>query len=314
MNKEALKKGLGYTSFTFFALGLSLYMTFPTKAVGQRVSHEVNQRLGKSMKVSFDEVGLNGLTGISADGVELTLMNQTPPVKVQVDSIEASVELLALAAGDLTVAVMAGLGDGTIEAAVTPGQKAGEMSVQAELDQVNLLSPPIVSQLAGLPVQGVVSGKVNVDWKNDARKATGEVELKAEGAGVGPGEVVGFSLPNLGLGNVELALSMKSGTLKVDSFEQTGGDIQADIEGDFSVRSRVASTSMNACVKLKGDPDYRDKQPKLKTALELATVKLKKDGDDFLHIPLAGTVGRPRMRGGLCRQGKSRGGSKRGGR
>ena len=317
MNKEAIKKGLGYASFTVFALGASLYLTFPTKAVGQRVSYEVNQRLGNSMRVSFDEVGLSGLSGIEAEGVELILTHQTPPVKIAVDSLEANVELLALATGDLTVAVHAGLGDGAIDASITPGEKPGEINVEAELDQVNLVSPPIASQLAGLPVHGVLTGKVNVDWRNDPRKATGEVELRAEGVGVGPGVVVGFTLPNVGLGNLELALSMKSGALKVESFEQTGGDIQAAINGEFSVRSRLASTSMNACVKLKGDPDYLDKQPKLKTALELATVKLKKDGDDFLHIPLAGTVGRPRMRGGLCRQGrqsKGRSGSSRGGR
>jgi hypothetical protein len=64
-------------------------------------------------------------------------------------------------------------------------------------------------------------------------------------------------------------------------------------------------------VKVKGDPAYLAKNPNLKSALELATVRLKKDGADFLNIPLAGTMGSMQMRGGLCRDRKGAGPNKR---
>ena len=168
----------------------------------------------------------------------------------------------------------------------------------------------IISHMAGLPIMGVLNGNVSLEWPKDSKARSGAVNISSKGLRVGPGELSGgalgkLTLPAVGFGDLDIGIELGEGNLKVSRFDQKGGDLMAKITGDVSMRSRFSSSSVSGCVKVKGDPAYLAKNPTLKSALELATVRLKKDSADFLNIPLAGTVGSMRMRGGLCKSGKN---------
>ena len=305
--KQKFLRALGYCSFAFSCLIFSIYLTFPGDVLGQRIAHEVATASQGKVQLGLDDVSLYGLTGVSAEGVELRYdSGDGVPHRVEFDEVDLRVALLPLATASLVVDGSFKTGDGEVVAEVE--QIPGGFKVDAEIEELNLMRMNIISHMAGLPIMGVLNGEVSLEWPKDSKKRAGEVNISSKGLRVGPGELSGgalgkLTLPAVGFGDLDIGLKLGEGKLQISKFDQKGGDLMAEISGDVSMRSRFASSSVSGCVKVKGDPAYLAKNPNLKSALELATVRLKKDSSDFLNIPLAGTVGSMRMRGGLCRPG-----------
>ncbi len=310
--KQKFMRALGYCSFGFSCLLFSIYLTFPGDVLGQRIAHEIASNSRGKIQIQMDDVNLYGLTGVSAEGVSLRYdSGQGVPHRVEFDEVDLRVEILPLATGSMVVDGSFVTGDGQVTAEVE--QIAGGFKVDAEVEDLNLMRMNIISHMAGLPIMGVLNGDVSLEWPKDSKARAGEVNISSKGLRVGPGELSGgalgkLTLPAVGFGDLDIGLKMGDGKLSISKFEQKGGDLMADISGDVSMRSRFSSSAVSGCVKVKGDAAYLSKNPNLKSALELATVRLKKDSSDFLNIPLAGTVGSMRMRGGLCKSGA--GGSK----
>lgn len=310
--KQKLLRALGYCSFTFSCLMFSIYLTFPGDVLGQRLAHEIALESKGKVQIQMEDVSLYGLTGVSAEGVSLRYdSGDGVPHRLQLDEVDVRVEILPLVTASLVVDGSLRAGKGSVEAEVA-SLGAGAYRVDAEIDELNLMSVNIISQMAGLPILGVISGDVSLDWSKDVKTRAGEVNIQSTGLRVGPGELSSgalgkLTLPTVGFGKLDLGMKLGEGKLSIAKFDQQGGDLLAQVTGDVSLRSRFSSSSVSGCVKVKGDPAYLAKNPNLKSALELATVRLKKDSADFLNIPLAGTMGSMRMRGGLCRDGKGAG-------
>lgn len=313
--KQKVLRALGYCSFTFSSLILSIYLTFPGDVLGQRIAHEIAIESRGKVQIQMEDISLYGLTGVSAEGVSVRYdSGDGIPHRLQLDEVDVRIEILPLVTASLVVDGSIRAGDGTVDAEVER-VGAGAFRVDAEIDELNLMNLNIISEIAGLPILGVISGDVTLDWSKDVKSRVGEVNIRSTGLRVGPGELSSgalgkLTLPAVGFGNLDLGMKLGEGKLTIAKFEQKGGDLLTEVTGDVSVRSRFASSSVSGCVKVKGDPAYLAKNPNLKSALELATVRLKKDSADFLNIPLAGTMGSMRMRGGLCRDGKDAGPNK----
>ena len=121
-------------------------------------------------------------------------------------------------------------------------------------------------------------------------------------ASFGPGEIQGFTLPTTDLGQLDVALDLRAGRLRLASFQQKGGDVSAKISASATLRPRLASSPLDVCFELRPAADFLNKHTRIKTAMHLAQVKFKKDRDGYLHVPLGGTLAMPRQRGGLCRK------------
>jgi len=313
--KQKFFRAFGYCSFSFLCLLVSVYLTFPGDVLGQRLAHEIAKESNGKVQIQMEDVSLYGLTGVSAEGVSLRYDSGDGVThRLELDEVDVRLEILPLVTASFVLDGSLKAGEGTIEAQVE--RLGAGFRVNVEIEDLNLMNVNVISEMAGLPISGVVNGDISVDWTKDVKARTGHVNIHSQALRVGPGELSSgalgkLTLPALGFGDLDTSLEIGNGKLKIAKFEQKGGDLIAKITGDVSVRSRFGSSSVTACVKVKGEPSYLAKNPNLKSALELATVRLKKDSSEFLNIPLAGTVGSMRMRGGLCRDGKSGGKAKR---
>ena len=113
---------------------------------------------------------------------------------------------------------------------------------------------------------------------------------------LGEASISGFSLPALTLGNLETKMNIEKGKFSVKSFKQVGGDISARLKVNSDLRPSIMASSLDACAEFKFEDSVLDKNPKLKTALQLAEVQLKKDKGNYLHAAFRGTLSRPRLR------------------
>ena len=295
-------KILGYIGFGILSILVCLYLTFPADVMGQRLSHELRKQTKGKVNLSFDVFDLDGLNGIEAEGVDVRMGDQDP---IRVDSLSTHVQWLSLLTFNPAIEAEIGLGDGRVDLEVAP-QGAG-MDIAVEIDQLNLEHPPIVGKYAGLPIRGVITGGIDSGWKDSIRTLAGEGTLSLKKVSVGPGSVAGITIPAISLGDIEIELVADKGVIEIKSYKQSGGDFQTKISGGVELRSRmIVSSFKNFCIEFKGDPTFLNKNGKLKSAIEIATIQLKKDARNFLHVPLSGTVGRLRLKKGLCSKGTSK--------
>lgn len=293
-----MKKTLGYIAFAIFSLLFCLYLTRPGDVVGDRLLHEIRQQSKGKVGLSYDSFGLSGLAGLETEGVTIQFGEELES-EFKLEHAGASLSMLSLLMMKPQVEVEFGWGDGDVEMEITPDPELTELDLS--IDRLNLGESASLGELAGVPIGGVVDGEVDSEWVKTIQTINGEARLTLKGASVGPGEVKGVVIPRISLGTITLQVKATKGKVEIISYKQSGGDIATEISGDVSLRTRLGSSSLNTCIKFKGDPKFLEKNPKLQSALELASIQLKKDSTQFLHVPIGGNIKRPRLRGGLCR-------------
>lgn len=304
MNRRKVLKILGYVGFSLLSLLMSFYFTFPSQVLGQRIALQVSKATHGQWSVTFKDISLYWFTGIEAEGVHLTKQNPAgAPLEVDLDSLRARLQLLPLIfLAKPTIAADIQMGEGNLAARVQRLSN-GDLNIGLEIEDWNVASPPMLSKMAGLPIAGVITGNADVKWMNDPTKSTGQAKFTFKKTAMGPGQVAGFTLPSIEFGDIDLALELKEGQMRVSSFKQQNAQLQARISGMTTVRPQFGNSSLEACVLLKADPELLNKNPNLRTAAELAEIRLKKDGDGFLQMPLTGTISNPKLRNGMCRKG-----------
>jgi len=293
---------VGYGAFALVSLVFGLYLTFPADAVGQRLAQEVSKASQGSVTVSFDSVSPYRLSGIAAEGVRIRMAQAgEQPREIKLKAVRARLRLLPLLWLSTSLDAVVDTGGGTVAARFTPHSDKGFFASLA-FDDFDLGEPPALAPLLGVQLGGVLNGEISAEWSPDPRKSVGKGALKLAGALV-EGAVQGVTIPRVGVGDIALELALDTGRMRVASFTQKGGDIEVRLSGSSAVRPEFAQSSLEACVELRPEAKFLDRDPKMRAAAQLAEVRLRKSPEGFLSVPLSGTLGSPRLRYGLCHAG-----------
>jgi len=294
IERKTLLRGSAYIAFGISSLFLSLYLTFPTDALGQRVAHEIQKASKGKFNVSFGEFSFYRLSGVQAEQVELRQSKAGGDVKLVLDSVKARVNLLPLLLLKKSLSAYIDLGGGELSADIDLDGRDVDLAISSE--NIALEKIPLLKEYAGMPMRGNLSGKVDMAWRQNITKSTANIELALNKMMLGEASISGFSIPALTLGNLETKMNIEKGKFSVQSFKQTGGDISARLHANSDLRPSIMASSMDVCAEFKFEDSVLEKNPKLKTALQLAEVQLKKDKESYLHAAFRGTFSRPRLR------------------
>jgi type II secretion system protein N len=303
LDKKRLLTLAGYAAFAGVSLLLSFYFTFPAAALGQRIAHELERSTHGVWHVTFNDVSTYRFTGIEAQGVTLQrTLPGTEPLTLQLDALRARLRVLPLLLLRTSVDAGVTLGEGTLDARLTPRGAAADAHLDA--DNVSLTIPPILAKLTGVPVGGTVVGQLDLTWDNDPQKTQGTASFTLDKLSVGPGKIAGFSVPLVDLGTVELGVDVQNGKLNVTTFRQRGGSLSLQASGTMQLVNPPPQSALDVCVAFRAEPAFLGANPTMRSALSLAEVQLKKDNEGYLHLPLAGPAAMPQIRfGGLCKRG-----------
>lgn len=290
----------GYVAFGTATFFLSLYLTFPGQAVGQRISYEVEKASAGAVTADVSRASLSFPLGVSARDVRVRVPREEgDDIQIVFDEASGGLDLLSLLGFSVRPRGTVKLGEGTISAAFSTG---ATREIDATVSDLDLMKPPVVPTFAGLPVSGSLNASSSLSMDNDPKNSSGTIELTLEKASVGPGEVAGFSLPEpLGLGRIDIKLAIEDGELKIKEYQQSPeAQVRLELSGGMTLNRRFMSSAMNSCVKFRfNDEELLKRLPKLETAVQLAGARFKKDSEEFLNIPLRGTLTRPRGGSGI---------------
>lgn len=285
---------LGYVAFGIVTFIVSLYWTFPAQVVTMRVAQEIARSTGGQVRIRVGKADLWRLSGIAAHDVRLQVGDGVP---VNIDAARVRLRLLPLFLLRGSVYGQVQLGQGLAEVVLSLDSSH---AVELKFDEVDLTKPAWLARQLGVPMQGVLSGTASMTGAPRWPMASGDIDLQLERLSVGPMPVEGVSLPQIGLGQINLTMEIREGQAKIASFRQQGGNINLEARGKLVLSEPLEASVLDVCGRVKVEPAFLTANPKLAAAMHLAEVQLKRDTNGFLNVPLAGTMRAPQLRPGLC--------------
>lgn len=301
MRRRATLRWAGYAGFTLLSLAVGMTLTSPAEAVGQRLAHELQRASGGGWTMTYREATPWRLSGIALTEVRLqTSPAAGEPTLLPLQAVRLRLRLLPLLLGRLGVSGELVGGGGRLAATVAQGRERS-LQVEVAADNLDLANPPWLAPLVGLPVGGRLGGRGELAWEGELRRCTGQLQARIGGLQIGPGAVAGVVLPTIAFGDVAWASELKDGRLSVPELRQEGGNLRLRGSLGVQLRQPFSLSTLQACTMLRAEPAFLASNPKIRSALQLAEMQLKRDAEGFLHLPLAGTLGAPKVAGGLCR-------------
>ncbi len=287
-----------YAAFAVAAFALSLRWTFPSEAVRERLIYEAGA-LG--WQIDVQQVRPSALLGVRMDGVALT---DAYGLKIPVDRLDASLEVLPLLVGRRVLEYRASLYDGTIEGSA--GLSGQQRRMKVSIDGVELARAMPLRKAAGMDLAGKVSGRADLTLPGGAlERASGSLELSVAGAGLGGGQVpalLNLTLPPVSLGTVSAAAKVEQGRVTVDKLEAKGGD--AELTGEaiavvLQPRMEYAPLTGQARVLFQSTLWQKPNAASLRPVMEGA-LSSSRGPDGSYRFQVSGSLGHPQLRPGAA--------------
>lgn len=291
---------LAYAAFGCIALLLSFYLTFPAQAVGQRLAHEVQRKTRGTVSMTFGDASLFRFSGVALSNVKVTVLRDAKePVILDFDEVAARLKILPLFLLRPAVHARLTLGKGTVDADIV--RKGANWDVGLDIEDLDFASPPLLPKLAGIPLNGKLDASGSVLFADPPQGSNGDLMITLKGSSVGAGQLFGFTIPQVSLGDVKLGLEVKDGKAKISTFENTGGNVAFTLGGELQLKPVLLTSNLDACVAFKAaDQAWLEKNEKIKAAMTLAEMRLKRDPQLFYNVPLRGALNAPNVGNSVC--------------
>ena len=286
-----------YAAFTLVAFLLALRWTFPADAVKQRIIVEAAAR---GWQVDMADVGPGGMLGIEAEGVTV---EDASGLRIPIDELTASLRLLPLLVGRLSVAFDARMYDGEVDG--TADLSGDERQIAISAEGVDLSRALPLRKASGLDLAGKLSGKADLRFPAAPNGTPeGRIDFTVKDAGVNggqlpvPGMTGPLALPKLGLGDVVAAVALEKGKATFEKLEARGGDADFTAEGLYAVlqpRLQHAPIAGKATLRVK-DAFWARRETQAFKGLADAALASSRGRDGAWSFQVAGSVGRPQLR------------------
>lgn len=293
---------IAYVAFGFVALLVSFYLTFPAEAVGQRIAHEVQRSSHGKVSFSFANASLYRFSGVALSNVKVTVLQDgKDPLSLDFDEVAARVKILPLLLFRTAFHAKVELGDGVIQGDFT---KHGQtVDADLDIDDLDFSTPPMLPKLLGMPLGGKLDASGRISLGEQPNTANGNLTIDWRGGSFGPAPIMGFSVPQVLIGNLKAVLDLKDGKAKVTTFENNGGNLALNLGGDFTLKQQFDASTLDLCAHIKvTDAEWLARNDKIKSVLQLAEIRFQKDGQGALNIPVRGSIQKFDSTKGLCRK------------
>jgi type II secretion system protein N len=271
------KRWVGYFGYPLVYLGmLGLFarVTFPYERVKERVVAEFNaKQAANGLRLDIEEMSGRYLFGVEAENVKLTRTpksdptsfgatpeDQKPKVTV-IDELYGSVSVFRLLFGKVAGSFGATMQSGEIEGDFSSSD--AEQSLALKLSQVAVGEIPMLADLAGLPLKGVVDGEIEVTLPEKMpTKAEGKVALTMDGVAAGDGKakvLKVIALPELKVGTVKIAATIAEGRVKLDTVSAKGADFEMVMDGNVRLREPIGMSVLDLGMRFRFLDSYKNK-------------------------------------------------------
>lgn len=315
---ERIKKILpfiGYGAFYLLVFFFACYLTFPYERLKDRMLAEFAAgQKGKvgAQKLEIEELEPYWFTGVRATGVRLSIPAspkpgepEGPPAVLEIEELRARAAIFSKLFGTTKVTFYAKAFGGELDG--TFRDSSVERHLDFALHELSVGRVEMLQAFIGLPVRGVMSGKVDLTFPDKrASKADGVIDINISELTVGDGiaKLKGtLALPKMDVGELTLDAESKEGTMKLNKLTANGKDLELAAEGVMRLRDVPTESVADIYARFKFTDAYRGRNDVTKSLLgapgstapalfELdPKVKQSKRSDGFYGWHMYGSLG-----------------------
>jgi type II secretion system protein N len=203
-----------------------------------------------------------------------------------------------------------GIAKGHLSMSNDPKQP-GVSSLRLEARDIDLATLPL-KEWSGLDAVGKLQLKADLSALVPPETATGAVTLALDGAGTSGGSIksnptadtlsgnmsmlTGMPIPKVSLGHVEGAVAVEKGVARLEKTQARGGDIDADLDGNVSLRPLFSLSQADLHVRFRPSEKWLDANAMIKGAMGL--LQNAKQGDGSYAYSFSGPLSRMTPRPG----------------
>ena len=274
-----------------------LPLTFPFESLARRIEVEARSA---GAEVTLGRLGSAGLFGLRARDVRVRIPaapggEALPELKL--DKVDLKPDLLALILRKPAFSFAADGYGGTAKghAALSRGENPTLVSLRLDATDVDLHALPL-KELAGLDLAGKLHLKLDLPTLQPVDVAAGAISFSVRSAALTTGNVQGFTLPRVSLGELEGTVSLEKGLARVEKCSARGGDVDADLDGTVHLRPLLSLSQGDLHVRFKLGDRWLNENGLIKGALGL--IQNARQGDGSYVFTFAGPLSRMTPRPG----------------
>jgi type II secretion system protein N len=302
---------VGYPLFALFVALLAFYWSVPRERVKDRLETALSadvtsgQPLAIGMDVEIGDLKLRLFTGLGFKATDIVLRTRPlvpgeKPARYIIDDVRVRLGLFSTLFGRPSYSFLAHALSGSVEGHVSGN--ADETRAVVEIDKLVLNGVPGIQQsFGGLPVDGSVSGKLDVAVpKNLLANANGTIDVDIEDVAVGDGKAkltvpndpflsAGVTLPRIKLGKLSGQIVIEKGRARFEDVRVHSADADATLEGYVELHDPIGTSQMHAYLKFRPSEALVKREP----TIELMTNALSgtaKRSDGYLGIQMTGPL------------------------
>lgn len=265
----------------------SAYETFPYDRVRDFAIHQIERNLPGS-EVEIVSLEPAWISGVEATGVRIRL----PPsdgeerrTELVIPRIYARAGIFAYLFGTTAVTFEVETdGGGTISGELTDtssgsGADAHEQTrVVAHIEGVDLRRIGLIRHAIGLPVEGVVTGDIDVTLADQLDATVGNITLTIADVAVGdgraelmviPGSAHGLAIERLAAGNINLRVDIEHGVGRIQQLHSDGEDAQLQGQGTVRLLRPFRMSALDVLLRINIAQGYRERSDRMRTIFNL---------------------------------------------
>ena len=301
----------GYPLFALFVALLAFYWSVPRERVKDQLESALSadvtsgQPLAIGMDVEIGELSLRLFTGVGFKASDIVLRTRPvatgeKPARYIIDDVRVRLGLLSTMFGRPSYSFLAHALSGSVEGHVSGNNE--ESKVAVEIDKLVLNGVPGIQQsLGGLPVDGTVSGKLDVSVpKNLLANANGTIDVDIEDIAIGDGKAkltvpndpflsAGVTFPRVKLGKLSGQIVIEKGRARFEGVRVHSADADATLDGYVELHDPIGMSQIHAYLKFRPS----EALVKREATVELMTNALAgtaKRSDGYLGIQMTGPL------------------------
>ncbi|MGZ3442060.1 MAG: type II secretion system protein GspN, partial [Polyangia bacterium] len=300
---------VGYPLFALFVALLAFYWSVPRERVKDRLETALSadvmsgQPLAIGMDVAIGDLSLKLFTGLGFKATDIVLRTRPvvpgeKPARYIIDDVRVRLGLFSTIFGRASYSFVAHALQGRVE-----GQVAGnndETKAEIEIAKLVLTGVPGIQQsFGGLPVEGSVSGKLDVRVpKNLIANANGTIDVDIEDVAIGDGKAkltvpndpflaAGVTFPRIKLGKLTGQIVIEKGRARFEGVRVHSADGDATLDGYVELHDPIGTSQMHAYLRFRPSEALVKREPTVEI-LNNALAGTAKRTDGYLGIQMTG--------------------------
>lgn len=283
--KGNIKHIVGYFLFSLAAFILFFYFLFPREVVTARILYEIERGTTTEIKTGGDQWVFP--IGLSFRDLVLTKKvggaGDTGKLLARIDRLTIEVPIKSVFTFSPVSALTANIYGGSAKGLIT--LRGDNRIVQANWTNVDISR---VERLKDIPAEftGKLSGDIVVRLMGNAPE--GQIRLSVKGGKLGKIKVMGFSLPDVPLDELQGAIDMKGPSLSLKDVHFKNSDMKGAIKGDIQLQAGSGAGNLNLSIRFTvGEKMRKDYQG------ILSFLERTKDRDGYYTIQIKGDLQKP---------------------